>query len=116
MSDQKQSVLEVLLAHEARPTNSPYCICGWRPALMLNDTESDRGQHRGHVSRMVVQNMKTEEAWEGGPESWPMPEMVVTSEGTFHADGMTPLVITDDDMRAGGWRKVRRFVTEWEEV
>lgn len=60
--------------------------------------------------------LRVEESWEGGSDAWPLPEMVVTHEGTFHADGFTPLVITDDDMRAGGWRKMRRFVTEWEEI
>lgn len=61
-------------------------------------------------------SLHTEEVWQSGPQSLPLPDAVITSEGVFHADGVTPLVINDDRMRAGGWRKMRRLVTEWEEV
>jgi len=60
--------------------------------------------------------VKIEEVWQGTPESVPLPEVVVTSEGVFHADGVTPLVITDEQMRAAGYKKMRRQVSEWEEV
>lgn len=43
-----------LLRHQARPLNSPNCICGWRPTISLNDTEADRGQHLGHVADMLA--------------------------------------------------------------
>ena len=48
-------VAEVLREHTARPAGSPHCACGWRPAMYLNDTESDRQQHRGHQSEAVVE-------------------------------------------------------------
>lgn len=44
----------VLIEHRASPTGSPYCYCGWRPQLSLNDTESDRGQHIGHQVDMIM--------------------------------------------------------------
>lgn len=124
MSDRLGRILDVLLHHQATPLNSPYCKCGWRPALSLNDTEADRGQHIGHQGQMIEEALKeeawrktkTEEGWVGGPDALPMPDMVITSEGTFHTDGVTPLEITDEMMRAAGWKKVRRQITEWEEV
>lgn len=39
---------DVLWEHRAYPTGTPHCKCGWRPALYLNDTESDRRQHHSH--------------------------------------------------------------------
>lgn len=45
---------EVLIKHQARPLNSPNCICGWRPTISLNDTEADRGQHIGHQVDMMM--------------------------------------------------------------
>lgn len=50
----QQDAAEVLAAHVARPVGSPHCICGWRPSMYLNDTESDRGQHRDHQADMLA--------------------------------------------------------------
>lgn len=58
MSDQWYEISMVLLKHQARPLNSPYCICGWRPALMLNDTDADRGQHIGHQAEMIAARLE----------------------------------------------------------
>lgn len=44
----------VLIEHRSYPTGSPYCYCGWRPQLSLNDTEADRGQHMGHQVDMIM--------------------------------------------------------------
>jgi DNA-binding GntR family transcriptional regulator len=44
----------VLIQHQARPLNSPNCICGWRPTISLNDTEADRGQHLGHIAEILA--------------------------------------------------------------
>lgn len=51
--DRVDVILEALLAHQPRPINSWFCICGWRPGLQLNDTESDRRQHRMHQAEMI---------------------------------------------------------------
>jgi hypothetical protein len=52
----------------------------------------------------------------GDQNSEPLPETIMTNEGAFLLDGVTPFNPTDDQMRAAGWRKMRRQVTEWEEV
>lgn len=44
----------VIADHQARPLNSPNCMCGWKPQLSLNDTESDRRQHIGHVAECIM--------------------------------------------------------------
>lgn len=49
-----RDISEVLAEHVARPVGSPHCACGWRPALSLNDTESDRHQHRQHQTAMLA--------------------------------------------------------------
>jgi hypothetical protein len=59
---------------------------------------------------------KEEECWVGDSDSTPMPTGIMTHEGAFHEDGVTPLVVNDERMRAAGWKKMRRQVTEWEEV
>lgn len=46
---------QIMLRHQARPLNSPNCMCGWRPTMSLNDTEADRGQHMGHVVEMILE-------------------------------------------------------------
>jgi hypothetical protein len=58
MSEVALEIAVTLIAHRARPLNSPYCICGWRPALMLNDTEADRGQHIAHQAEMVEEMLR----------------------------------------------------------
>lgn len=60
--------------------------------------------------------LSLEEVWVGGPDALPLPPQVITPEGVFHADGETPLEITDEVMRAGGWKMRRRLVTEWEDA
>lgn len=45
----------VLVDHRAVPTGSPYCYCGWRPELSLNDTTADRGQHLCHQADMILE-------------------------------------------------------------
>lgn len=54
-----------------------------------------------------------EEAWEGGPDAVPLPEHIVTTEGAFWPDGVTPFEITEDQMRAAGWKLRRRVVSDW---
>jgi len=44
----------VLIEHRPHPAGSPYCYCGWRPQLSLNDTDADRGQHMGHQVDMIM--------------------------------------------------------------
>lgn len=44
--DYADSVLMVLSDHALRGHFG--CECGWRPAISLNDTESDKKQHRVH--------------------------------------------------------------------
>jgi hypothetical protein len=46
--------IDTLLKHQAYPVNSVNCMCGWRPALMLNDTESDRAQRLTHVAEVLT--------------------------------------------------------------
>jgi hypothetical protein len=53
MSDDALEIAVMLIQHRAQPTGSPYCVCGWRPVLMLNDTEADRGQHIAHQAEMI---------------------------------------------------------------
>lgn len=50
----------VLAAHAARPAGSPHCVCGWRPAIYLNDTESDRQQHLYHQAEAVAAYLRGE--------------------------------------------------------
>jgi hypothetical protein len=57
--------------------------------------------------------LRVEEAWEGGPDSVPLPAHVITTEGAFWPDGTTPFEITDEQMRAAGWKKRRRLVSDW---
>lgn len=45
----------VLIDHREFPTGTPFCHCGWRPQLSLNDTLADRGQHMGHVADMILE-------------------------------------------------------------
>jgi hypothetical protein len=59
--------------------------------------------------------VKTEEVWQFPPDA-PMPDMVFVDEKAYHADGVTPFEPTDEQMRAAGYKKLRRQVTEWEEV
>ena len=49
-----RAVAEVLAEHQSRPTGSPFCRCGWRPSMFLNDTESDRLQHVAHQADMLA--------------------------------------------------------------
>jgi len=49
-----ETVARVLREHASRPAGSPHCVCGWRPAMYLNDTESDRGQHQWHQAAVAV--------------------------------------------------------------
>ena len=49
---------EVLWEHRAYPTGSPHCKCGWRPALHLNDTESDRRQHHDHQAAALADRLR----------------------------------------------------------
>lgn len=65
---------------------------------------------------MSAEKWHVEEVWVGGPEAAPLPAQVLTHEGVFHADGVTPLEITDEMMRAAGWKKQRRRVTDWEDA
>jgi hypothetical protein len=60
--------------------------------------------------------VKTEEVWQGDQNSLPLPEHIITNEGAFMLDGVTPFEVTDEQMRAAGWRKMRRQVSEWEEI
>lgn len=60
--------------------------------------------------------LNLEEVWVGGPDALPLPPQVITPEGVFHEDGVTPMEITDEGMRAGGWKRRRRLSTEWEEA
>lgn len=46
--------MKVLMQHQAKPTGSCHCACGWRPAMKLNDTESDRQQHVWHQVEMLA--------------------------------------------------------------
>ena len=57
--------------------------------------------------------LRVEEAWEGGPDAAPLPEHVITTEGTFWPDGVTPFEVTDEQMRAAGWKKRWRIVSDW---
>lgn len=57
--------------------------------------------------------LRAEGVWEGGPGALPLPPQVITHEGVFHEDGVTPMEITDEAMRTGGWKKRQRLVTEW---
>lgn len=56
--DSLMRIGQVLIEHRAVPPNSPYCKCGWRPALSLNDTESDRGQHIEHQAEMILESAR----------------------------------------------------------
>lgn len=47
-------VVDALWWHRAVPTGSPYCACGWRPAMYLNDTDSDRRQLVGHQVDVLI--------------------------------------------------------------
>jgi hypothetical protein len=49
-----EQVADALRQHRAVPTGSPFCACGWRPGLMLNDTESDRQQHLYHQAEALA--------------------------------------------------------------
>lgn len=44
-------ILTVLSDHAIRGHFG--CVCGWRPGLSLNDTESDKRQHRVHQVNML---------------------------------------------------------------
>lgn len=57
--------------------------------------------------------LRVEEAWVGDQHSVPVPDAVLTAEGAFFADGRTPYEISDDEMRAAGWRKQWRLVSDW---
>lgn len=46
-------IARTLDEHRASPATSPYCRCGWRPGMSLNDTEADRRQHRAHQADAV---------------------------------------------------------------
>lgn len=65
---------------------------------------------------MTGENWQVEEVWVGGPDAAPLPPQVITHEGVFLADGVTPFEVTDEVMRAAGWKKQRRLVTEWEDA
>jgi hypothetical protein len=60
--------------------------------------------------------LRVEEAWEGGPDAAPLPGYVITREGAFWADGVTPFEITDEQMRAAGWKKRWRVVSDWRDA
>lgn len=45
-----EETARVLAAHR---TTGPRCTCGWRPALMLNDTASDRAQYEWHQAEAL---------------------------------------------------------------
>ncbi len=47
------AIARALDEHRATPAASPYCRCGWRPGMSLNDTEADRRQHRAHQADAV---------------------------------------------------------------
>jgi len=55
-----KGIARVLAEHAARPAGSPHCACGWRPAMYLNDTESDRDQHRQHQAAAVAAYLASE--------------------------------------------------------
>lgn len=59
--------------------------------------------------------LRLDEVWAAGPNAEQLPAGVMTNEGLFYEDGVTPLEITDDMMRAAGWKKMSRLVTEWVE-
>jgi hypothetical protein len=70
-----------------------------------------------HLARHALAAvLKVEEVWACGPGALPLPPQIITHEGVFHEDGVTPLEITDEAMRAGGWKRQRRLVTEWVEA
>jgi hypothetical protein len=66
-----------------------------------------------HAKELTGIELRIEEMWEGGPDAVPLPEHVITSEGAFWPDGVTPFEITDEQMRAAGWKKRRRLVSDW---
>jgi hypothetical protein len=57
--------------------------------------------------------LNVEEVWEMGPGAEQLPAHVVTSEGVFWPDEVTPFEITADQYRAAGWKLRRRLVTDW---
>jgi hypothetical protein len=57
--------------------------------------------------------LRVEEAWEAGPDAVPLPAHVITTEGVFWPDGVTPFEITEEQMRAAGWKLRRRVVSDW---
>lgn len=84
------------------------------------DWAGDIGPGTVEIYRKVVEvalaaTLSVEEVWVGGPGALPLPPQVITHEGVFYEDGVTPLEITDEAMRAGGWKKRQRLVSEWEE-
>lgn len=48
-------IAQTLEEHRAYPNHSPHCTCGWRPAMYLNDDESDRRQLRAHQAQAVTE-------------------------------------------------------------
>lgn len=53
-----EDVYNILWKHRPRHIGSiSQCACGWEPALMLNDTESDYSQLVWHQAAMVVEEL-----------------------------------------------------------
>lgn len=76
-------------------------------------SEGLRDRTRAVTRHALAAVLSLEEVWVGGPDALPLPPQVITHEGVFHKDGVTPLEITDEMMEAGGWKKRQRLVTEW---
>lgn len=100
---QSTEVLEVLL--------------GTRDAAWARAKELD--EERGHdqwdyhaIETAPVVGVRVEEGWEGGASAMPLPPFELHDGEMYHPDG-TPLTITPDQYRAGGWKLRRRLVTDW---
>ena len=46
---------QTLRDHRPYPAGSDQCYCGWRSPISLNDTESDRDQHRAHQVEVLME-------------------------------------------------------------
>lgn len=85
--------------------------------------DGDHTMGTGEMAERIVDegffdaNLHQEVVWDTTPDSLPMPELH-SADGQFFLDAQhtKPFEPTDEAMRARGWVKRQRWVSDWEDV
>lgn len=98
-----------------RPEDVPDAVVDQVMGYLVDISHEEVGRtDREEVARALLADvLNLEEVWVGGPDAAPLPPQIITHEGVFLADGVTPFEVTDEVMRAAGWKRQRRLSTGW---